>query len=82
MDDAMLANTRELVDSMRSIVSGKVTKLNDMNYNRWRREMELRLNGTGRWYLIAENRPDSMPDDRKHCEARLLTDLFDSCEVD
>ena len=47
MDPVILARTRELVDSMNSILSKKVTKLIGKNYNQWKREMEMCLIGTG-----------------------------------
>ena len=82
MDPATLARIHELVDSMNSILSNKVTKLTGTNYHRWKLEMEMRLIGTGAWYLITEARPDPLPEERRQQEALLLTDLFDSCEPD
>ena len=43
--DAHLTDTRELVGAMQFIMSNRKTLLNDQNYGRWRKEMELRLKG-------------------------------------
>ena len=78
-----MAETRDILEAMEFALSNRVTKLNDKNYTRWKREMELRFKGNGLWNIVTDERPaPSINDDRLKKEARVFTDILDSCEPD
>ena len=82
IEEARLHDTRELVGAMQFVLSNRRTILNDKNYGRWKKEMELRLKGMGLWNLIINPRPEVVEDDIAVKESQLLMNLLDSCESD
>ena len=62
----------------------KVTKLNDKNYTRWKKEMMMHLKAVNLWSVVNEDLPDAVNQDASwhRRNDRAWTDIYGACESD
>ena len=76
---------QDMPDMFRAVqfaLGTNIVKLNDTNFTKWKRDMEIRLRGAGLWQFVSKNPPELLPPNYEQRAAAALQDIYAACESD